>query len=95
MMALYLEIMKTKEEFEEKLIVGVKIRFGKQYAKKHCATEGEIITLVEGDFEYYNGLYTTTEYAPSVWDEEVGEFNSIYHLFGNEFENWMDNTIVE
>jgi hypothetical protein len=25
----------------------------------------------------------------------VGEFNSIYHLFGNEFENWMDNTIVE
>jgi hypothetical protein len=85
----------TKEQFEEKLIVGVKIRFGKQYAKEHYATEGKIITLVEGDFEYDNGLYTENQCCPAIWDEGSKEFESIYHLFGNDFENFLDCTIVE
>ncbi|AIJ37098.1 hypothetical protein ACKUCE_11840 [Flavobacterium psychrophilum] len=84
----------TKEQFEEKLIVGVKIRFGKEYAKEHYAREGEIITLVDGEFENDNGLYTNMEHAPSVWNEYAEEFDSIYHLFGNDFENFLDCTIV-
>jgi len=85
----------TKEQFEEKLIVGVKIRFGKKYAKEHYATEGEIITLVDGDFEYDNGLYTENQDCPAIWNESQKEFDSIYHLFGNDFENFLDCTIVE
>jgi hypothetical protein len=87
--------MKTKEEFEEKLKVGTKIRIGFKYSENHGFSEGEIIILVEGEFENDNVLYTNVEYAPSVWDDYMGEFESIYHLFGNDFDNWLDCTIVD
>ncbi len=85
----------TEQELEELLQVGTKIKIGKQYAKEHDATEGEIITLVDGEFECENGLYSYTDSCPAVWNEEANEFDSVYHLFGNNFEYWMDNTIVE
>ena len=84
----------SKEELEEKLIVGAKIRFGKEYAKFYNSKEGEIITLVEGEFEIYNGLYTTTENCPAIWCERQKDFDSIYHLFGNELENFLDCVIL-
>lgn len=82
------------EYFEENLIVGVKIKIGKEYAKENGFTEGEIIELIEGHFEYDNGLYTEDQTAPSIWDEKQKDFESIYHLFGNNFEWWMDNEIM-
>ena len=85
----------TKEQFEEKLVVGTKIKIGRKYADEQGFEEGEIITLIEGEFENDNGLYTNMEYAPSVWNEYGEEFDSIYHLFGNDFENFLDCTIVE
>ena len=84
----------SKEELEEILIVGAKVRFGKQYAKEHNSTEGEIITLVEGEFEYDNGLYSTTESAPSIWCERQKDFDSIYHLFGNDLEYFLDCEVL-
>lgn len=86
----------TKEQFEEKLIVGTKIKIGKEYSK-HCHNtlkEGQIIELINGSFECENGLYNFIEDAPSIWSEYDEDFDSIYHLFGNDFEYFLDCTIV-
>lgn len=83
-----------KEYFEENLIVGAKIKIGLEYSINHGFEEGEIITLVNGSFEYDNGLYTVIEDAPAVWCETQKDFDSIYHLFGNEFEYFLDCEIL-
>lgn len=83
-----------KGEFEEKLIVGAKVKIGKQYASEYGFNEGEIIELVEGSFEYDNGLYISSQYAPAIWDDTQKDFDSIYHLFGNDFEHFLDCEIV-
>ena len=77
-------------DLEEKLIVGAQIKIGKEYAEKFGGfTAGEIITLVMGDFEYDNGLYVEDQDCPAVLDER-GDYDSIYHLFGNDLEDFMD-----
>lgn len=50
--------------------------------------------MVEGHFEYDNGLYTEDQTAPSWWDAEEEDFESIYHLFGNKLEDFMDCEVV-
>jgi hypothetical protein len=84
--------MKT---LHDKLIVGAKIKIGKEYVE-HCGPfkEGEVITLVDGVFECENGLFTTTEIAPSIWDEQSKDFDSIYHLFGNHLEYFFDCEVL-
>ena len=82
------------EELKEKLIVGAKVKIGKIYAKEHFCTEGEILELIEGHFEYDNGLYIEDQIAPAVWNEDEEDFDSIYHLFGNEFEYFYDCEIL-
>lgn len=84
----------TKGEFEEKLIDGAKVKIGKQYAREYGFNEGEIIELVEGSFEYDNGLYISNHSAPAIWDDVQKDFDSIYHLFGNDFEHFLDCEIV-
>lgn len=85
----------SKEELEDLLVVGAKIKIGSKYAKAIGGLKaGEVITLVEGYFDCENGLYCTTETAPSIWNENAKEFDSIYHLFGNNFENFMDCKIL-
>lgn len=85
-----------KKNIEPLLVVGASIKIGKQYAEEIGGFKpGEIITLVEGYFERDNGLYDVTETAPSIWDEGAKEFSSIYHLFGNNLENWYDCEIVK
>ncbi len=75
----------TKEVLASALIVGAKIRIGKEYAKCFGSLmNGQIIELVEGHFEYDNGLYTEDQTAPAWWDAEEKDFESIYHLFGNK-----------
>lgn len=77
----------------EALVVGAKIKIGKQYADKVGGLDkGEIITLVEGHFEYDNGLYTEDQTAPAIWNGD--DFDSIYHLFGNNLEDFMDCEVV-
>lgn len=84
----------SEQELEKKLIVGTKIKIGKQYSEEFGFEENEIIELIEGYFDYDNGLYTETQTAPSIWDEELKDFDSIYHLFGNHFENFLDCEII-
>lgn len=76
------------------LIVGAKIKLGSQYCKECGGTEGDIITLVKGEFEHDNGLYTSTQFSPAIWNEKQREFDSIYHLFGNDFEYFFDCEII-
>ena len=78
----------------EKLIVGTKIKIGKKYADDFGFDEGQVIELVEGYFEYENGLYTETQSCPAIWDESQKDFDSIFHLFGNVLEYWYDCEIV-
>jgi hypothetical protein len=81
-----------KEALENVLIVGAKIRIGEHYAEEISPffEAGQIIELIEGHFEHDNGLYIEFVTAPSWWDAENEDFESIYHLFGNDLENFMD-----
>jgi len=81
-----------KEELEKLLIVGAKIRIGKKCAEETGLHEGEILELIEGDFEYDNDLYTATQYCPSIIDD--GDFISIYHLFENDLSDFLDCELV-
>jgi hypothetical protein len=86
----------SKNKLEELLIVGAVIKIGNRYAKEIGGLKaGELITLIEGSFEYDNGLYSTMETAPSIWDEATKDFDSIYHLFGNDLENFLDCEIIK
>ena len=76
------------------LKIGDKIKIGKKYAELHNFKKDEVITLVEGEFEEYNGLYCYMSYAPSIWNKNVQEFDSIFHLFGNDLEDFMDCIII-
>ena len=85
----------NKQQFEEKLLVGTKIKIGRKYAGEQGFKEGEIITLVNGAFKIDNSICSTIEHAPSVWSESQKDFDSIYHLFGNDFENFLDCVIID
>lgn len=90
---------KKQQELEQKLVVGASIRIGKKYARFHDFKEGEIITLIEGYFDYDNGLYTETQTAPSIFEDEgegkYQDYSSIYHLFGNNLEYFYDCQVIE
>lgn len=87
--------MKNKEDFEKQLVAGTKVKIGKEYAKEYGFPEGEIITLINLEFEFDNDFGGGFEYAPGIMSDPQNEADSIYHLFGNDFECWLDNTIVE
>ena len=88
------KIEKEKEEIS--LQIGTKIRIGTEYSKEYTQFKaGQIITLIEGHFEYDNGLYTENQTCPAIWNEEEKDFDSIYHLFGNDFENFMDCIVMD
>lgn len=64
-------------------------------SSKMCGVpEGTELKFVDGYFDYDNGLYTETQSAPSIWDEERKEFDSCYHIFGNDYEYFLDSKIV-
>lgn len=85
-----------KKNIEPLLVVGAQVKIGRRYAKEVGGFKpGEIVTLVEGYFERDNGLYDVTETAPSIWDKDSEDFDSIYHLFGNNLEYWYDCKIVK
>lgn len=84
----------SNEELESKLIVGASVRIGRLYAENYGFVPGEIITLVEGHFEYDNGLYISDQTALAIYDKDSKDYDSIYHLFGNDFEYFMDCEII-
>lgn len=93
-------------EIASNLKYGTKIKIGKDFAKNHSyLKEGEIIELIEGWFENDNGLYCYDSKLPSIINREDEEWNennpdevqyeSIYHLFGNNIENFRDCKILD
>ena len=81
---------------ELELKVGDKIRIGKEYANSHSEFKtGEIIELIKGYFEEENGLYSYTSTAPSIPTPSGDDFDSIYHLFGNNLEDFMDCEVIK
>jgi hypothetical protein len=80
---------------EGKLKVGAKIRLGEKFCEGNGCSAGEIIELVEGTFEHENGLYTEYLTAPAVWCDVQRDFESIYHMFGNDLEDFADCEILE
>ena len=87
----------VSKSLEKELKVGAKIRIGTKYSKDHNETlkGGQVIELIEGEFEEYNGLYDECVQCPSIWNSEEKEFDSIYHLFGNDLENFMDCELIK
>ena len=79
---------------EQRLVVGAKIKLGKQYCAGMPEGSEAVITLVNGEFDCDNGLYGRIETAPAIWSEEQEEFDSIYHLFGNELDGFLDCEVV-
>jgi hypothetical protein len=79
----------------EKIIVGSKVKIGKKFAKENPSFKaGQIIEFIQGYFDYDNGLYVETETAPALWNEKIKEFDSIYHLFGNNGERFLDCKLI-
>lgn len=56
---------------------------------------GKTIKLTPQYFEEDNGLYTYYSECPGIYDKEDEEADSIYHLFGNNFEHFMDCELVK
>jgi len=77
------------------LKVGDKIKIGEKYSKNSFLKPGKIITLIEGHFEYYNGLYDEDQTAPAIWNKYDKDYESIFHLFGNDLEDFLDCEIVK
>jgi hypothetical protein len=77
--------------------VGDKVRIGKQYAHDSSGRfhPGEVIELVEGTFDSFNGLYDEVQTAPSIWNHDAGEYDSVFHLFGNNFEDFADCELIK
>jgi hypothetical protein len=90
------KIKQTKFGNWMNLKIGDKIKIGKKYSKAHndFFEPGKIIILIQGYFDEYNGLYSYTSNAPSIWDEDQQEYSSIFHLFGNDLERFMDCEII-
>ncbi len=91
----------NKEEIEtltQKLVVGARIKIGEHYEKGIGGLKaGDIITLIEGHFEGDNGLYTYDIVCPAIKsqeDEDFDDYDSIYHLFGNNFEYFADCEVL-
>ncbi|WP_313568803.1 hypothetical protein [Acetoanaerobium noterae] len=67
-------------------------RYCEEYGREDLL--GEIIMLTPQTFEYDNGLYTEYQESAGIYNEEEGEPESIYHLFGNKLENILDCELI-
>jgi len=76
------------------LSVGNKIKIGEKSSKVCGIVCGTTIELIQGYFEHDNGLYCETQTAPSIWNEECKEFDSIFHIFGNDLECFLDSEVI-
>lgn len=81
----------NQEQLSELLIVGTKIKIGKEYSILSDFNEGDIIELIEGSFD---NDFVSDVRCPAIWNDKKKDFDSIYHLFGNYFESFMDCEIL-
>lgn len=76
---------------------GDSIKFGEKYCKKYGCEDliAKTIMMTPQYFEEDNGLYVYTSECAGIYDEEKEEAESIYHLFGNNFEYFMDCELIK
>jgi len=81
----------NQEQLSELLTIGAKIKIGKEYSKQSKFNEGDIIELIEGSFD---NDFVSDVRCPAIYNDITKDFDSIYHLFGNYFESFMDCEIL-
>lgn len=76
---------------------GDSIKFGKRWCKGHNSKHlvNKTIMLTPQYFEEDNGLYCYETECLGIWDEKNEEADSIYHLFGNHLEEFMDCELIK
>ncbi len=79
-----------------KINIGDKITFGHIYCQKTNRKEllNKTIMITPQTFESYNGLYTYDQECPGICLKDYGEPDSIYHLFGNDLEEFYDCILI-
>lgn len=75
---------------------GDSVKFGERWCKENGWEElkNKTIMLSPQYFEEDNGLYNFATHCPGICDED-GEPHSIYHLFGNDLEDYMDCELIK
>lgn len=73
---------------------GDKIKFGPIYCREKMCPEflNKTFMLTPQYFEDYNGLYTDCKECPGI--EIDGEAESIFHMFGNELDEFYDCILI-
>lgn len=76
---------------------GDSVKFGEKWCKEHGRQNliNQVIKFTPQWFENDNGLYSFQTECPGIFNEECEEPESIYHLFGNTFEKFMDCQLIK
>ena len=76
---------------------GDSVKFGGKWCKEYRRDDllNQVVKFTPQWFEVDNGLYTYETECPGIYDVESQEADSIYHLFGNNFENFMDCELIK
>ncbi|MCP1306412.1 hypothetical protein [Paenibacillus tyrfis] len=71
---------------------GDSVKFGQEWCKEHRCEHlsGKTIMMTPQWFEYDDDFGGGYQECPGMIVEDGQEPDSIYHLFGNDFENFMD-----
>lgn len=84
-----------KQELEKLLVVGARIVLGEQFCERFPQYEaGEVLELETGQFEGEDGFIDKYLECPSVYNWDNKEHDSIYHLFGNNLEDFLDCEVL-
>jgi hypothetical protein len=76
---------------------GDSVKFGEKWCVEHGREDliNQVVKFTPQWFDEDNGLYTYESECPGIYDKENEEADSIYHLFGNHFENFMDCELIK
>lgn len=78
-----------------KIDFGDRVTFGKEWCEANGFSEllGETWTIGVVEYEYDNGLYVDDLTCPGIIFDDEGY--SVWYLFGDDFENLMDCSVVK
>lgn len=76
---------------------GDSVKFGEKWCKAHNSEHliGKTVLMTPQWFEYDDDLGGGTSECPGMFEEGSDESDSIYHLFGNNFEDFMDCELIK
>jgi hypothetical protein len=85
-------VIPKERKYAMKIERGDSVKFGKKWCKNNRRKDlvNKVVRFTPQWFETDNGLYCDDIECPGIWDEVNDEAESIFHLFGNHFEKFMD-----